>query len=188
MALTMMAPVQQAPELQAISEPISTSLKPPPLDTVPEQPEKTPPPPPPPSLLMEPVRIDLSPATVTLDVTPAEVLNPADFRAADFVDAQAEAQAILDLSGTGARAMLVNEPHFQYPREMSRRGIDEGTVEVVIEIGYDDRADVVEVLQASHPALRGVAQEIVRRGLFRIDGEERRPVRVRWSLRLRAPG
>lgn len=140
-----------------------------------------------PVLEKTPVEVEIRPANVALSILTSPRLSDFDVQLPDSVNAMGEIEQILDLSQTGASAYLVNRPSFRFPRELERRGIHEGSIEVLIQIDENDRARLEAIIHADHPALHETARRIIENGIFRVDGEPRRPLRVRWTLNLEAP-
>ena len=80
-------------------------------------------------------------------------------------------------------------PELIYPKDLSRRGILQGTIVLLIEIDEKGKAKPMEVISSDHPLLTKEAMRIVARTPFTIPMVNGTPQKVtgEWKITLQAP-
>ena len=104
-------------------------------------------------------------------------------------DAMSSIQDLFTAKNLPETLRIINNPKFQFPKELIRRGIKEARVVALIEIDEKGRAELINVKSSTHPLLIKEAEQVIRQAQFTkplIDGVPQR-VRIPWSIILHAP-
>lgn len=154
---------------------------PPPEEAQPPEPEQPPPemPKEPPPIQVEALDVALNPGTG--DAVAMGIPTPDMNMESDMTG---DIQQLFTFEDLAEAPRLINQPRFRFPRELARRGVDEGKVIVEIEIKPNGRAELRRIISSTHPELEDAAREIVRSARFtkpEVDGRAR-TVRGRFPL------
>ena len=167
---------------------------------------KPPLPPTPPSKDIEPLK-EPEPAppefkqpTENLQLNPLDLtLNPGTgdaiamgVRTREFeseIDVMGDIEKIFTFADLPQAPRILNTPRITFPKSLTRRGIKDGKVVLLVEIDQKGRARVLKIISSSHPKLEPVAKDVVKRALFTTPEIEGETVTVRgeWPLYLQAP-
>lgn len=169
------------------------TLQPPPPPTPPSReleppPQQEPPMPelntPPQALTPKPLDLALNPG---IDDAIAMGLQALTFN--PEADVIAEIKAVFTFQDLPETPRVLNTPRITFPPELSRRGIKEGKVVLLIEINEQGKAKTLKIISSTHPKLEPVAQRIVKQALFSVPQVDGKAVKVqgKWPLYLQAP-
>lgn len=105
------------------------------------------------------------------------------------VDVVSDIKKIFVFDDLAQAPQILSVPRINYPRELQRRGINEGQVVLLIEINEKGKAKVLDIISSAHPTLEQVALKMARQVRFsipKINGEAV-TVRGEWPITLVAP-
>ena len=105
------------------------------------------------------------------------------------MDALRDIEQIFTFADLDEKPRIINRPRFAYPRDLARRGIQQGKVIVRIEIDEKGRARFLKIVSATDPGLIPPAREIIRTARFipsKVDGVPQKVVGD-WPISLAAP-
>ncbi|MFT5498655.1 MAG: protein TonB [Kiritimatiellia bacterium] len=163
--------------------------KAPPPPPVPEDADKRAPPPPrSPNTVAELTlaQLDIALAPGTGDAL-AMGLNMDGFALhTDLVD---DIEKIFDFSELPEVPGLVFIPDIQFPRDLTRRGVKNGKVVLLVVIDETGKPQVEAIRSSTHPSLEAVARRFAERARFSVSKVKGEAVKVRgeWPLILQAP-
>lgn len=116
---------------------------------------------------------NLKPQVANLPLPTFEQENPSDLNLFDVAE--------LDFSPS-----LIHVPAFRFPAKLSREGVHEGSVTLVVRVDPRGSVSVLEVSEASHEALIPAVMSAVVRARFQSPRREGKAVSMRyyWTLNL----
>lgn len=132
------------------------------------------------TLKLEVTSISNSPIDLTLELEPVETsfsldLKKGEMQALDItfdrelkVDLAEDIQFSFDDLNYNPTLLHTGGFKFNFPRELSRRGLKEGVVTIRIEIDKKGKAKVLEVLSSTHALLVPLARDLVSRSRYTI--------------------
>lgn len=189
LALFMIIPLSKllAPRVETnllVRETSLVTLAPPKVPPLPTTQQEEPPPqpeyePPAPELSLQQLQLSLQPGA-----SDAMGVNVPLGGFDGNVDLVQEMEKILSFEELQQPPRLVYAPTINYPAQLYRQGIRQGTVEMLILIDEEGRVSVERVLSTTHPAFEELARRVAERSRFSVTCVDDKAVKVRgrWPL------
>lgn len=158
-----------------------------------------PPPPPPPvvqqNLVDSPVNLQIQgsgPVIQMIDVEPDINIAPPEMR--DIATETAQWQSLdvdwdaLDLNQLDSLPTLLTALRVNFPRSLSRQGVDQVLVKLDVVIDEQGRATLVDIVENPYPELRSEIERLVRNSRFTVPQKNNENVRARfiWPVEIKS--